>query len=513
MAFASRLKQLASETAIYGASSILGRMIGYLLVPFYTWYFEPHRYGVVLAIYAAFVFLNVLYTYGMEAAYLTFASKAKEKANVQEIFSTATWLLLGSTAIFSLLLVVLKDEVGLLINIEGQWTYLLYYAAGILFFDTMAVVPFADLRLQNRPWRFAVVRLAGIFTNIGLNIGLIVGLGWGISAVLLSNVISSGLVVLLLMPVYTDRLRWTFKPELQKQLLRFGLPFLPSGLGFAMTEVVNRTYIGRMSGERVLDLYGSSINLEATALETAEGIYGQHMMGVFGAALKIGVAMMLVAQMFRFAWQPFFLKHAEDADAKPLFARVFTLFTAAELSIFLAVSFFADELVALPVPNVGYFIEPSYWLGLHVVPLILLAYLFQGWYYVFSAGLYITQKTIYFIHCTVLGAAVTLVLNIWLVPYYGMAAAAWATVAAYMVMALSLLFITQRFYPIQYAWKRIGMMGLLAGGTFFAWYLVKPLQTWWWELLLLGGFAGGLLALRIVPLQTLRQVMRRSSAS
>lgn len=517
MGFARRLTKLASETAVYGVSSIVGRMIGYLLVPFYTWFFSPDRYGVVLAVYAAFVFLNILYTYGMEAAYLRFAGREDEARDVDTIFTTATWSLLGSSILLSVILVLFRDQWATVISLDPRWSHLLLYAAAIVVLDTMVVVPFAELRLQNRPWRFAAFRIAGIAVNVLLNVALIAGAGWGVEAVFLANLCSSGLVFLLHLPLYAERLRPTYDPAVHRRLLRFGLPFLPSGLGFAMTEVVNRTYIGRMTGTRVLELYGDRIrpdDLERLARQASEaaGAHGQYMIGVFGAMLKIGVFMMLAGQMFRFAWQPFFLEHADDEDARPLFARVFTLFTAGSLLIFLGVSFFARELVEFPVPGVGHLIDPSYWIGLHVVPLILVAYLFQGWYYVFSAGLYLTDRTVYFVICTGLGAAVTLGLNVWLVPVYGMAAAAWATVAAYGVMAGSLFVFSQRVYSVPYEWNRVAGMILAAGVVFGCWYGLPSTRWWVIEIALIATYAAGLWALNIVTPAHVRRALGRLTA-
>ncbi len=532
MAFASRIRKLASETAIYGLSSVLGRLLNYVLVPFYTWYFSPDEYGVVIALYAAFVFLNIVYTYGMEAAYMKYASGREGRQRVKKTFSTAAWTLLASSSLLSLLLVLFRRPVADVIGLDGPWVHLIYYAAAILWLDTMAVIPFAELRLAGRPWRFAGTRLAGIVANVVLNIVLIAGLHLDIEAILLANTLSSAVTLALLLPVYWTYLQPLFDRFLWRELLRFGWPFLPSGIGYALTEMVSRFYLVHMPRERVLALYGSWLDeekLAAKAVEAAERVrqaaeqagvfdkaritrmmteaadrvYGAYVVGVFGTMYKLGIFMMLFAQMFRFAWQPFFLQHAEDSDARELFARVFTLFTAVGLFIWLAVSFWADELVSFPLPRVGYLIEPSYWPGLFIVPLILLAYLFQGWYYNFSAGLYIKKQTRYFVHNTLAGGLVTLALNMGLVPLYGMLAAAWATLLAYATMAMGLFLTARRFYPIAYEWRKIGMMAVWAGSLFALWKHMPPFQSFWMEGLLLLVFTAGLFLSGILPYQML----------
>ncbi|NBB85409.1 MAG: oligosaccharide flippase family protein [Bacteroidetes bacterium] len=531
--FFGRIKQLASETAIYGVSSIVGRMLNFLLFPFYSHVFPPEAYGVLSIVYAAFIFFNIVYQYGMESAYLKYATDAPDRRARQQVFSTVSWSLLVTSLGLGALLLLGRVPVASAIGLEQQWTWLLYYVALILLLDTLAIVPFAELRLQHRPWRFAIIRLLNVSVNIGLNLYLILGLGMGIEAVFLANAIASGVTVVLLLPQYAAQLRLCFDRQVWRKLLRFGLPFIPGGLGYAIADRVNLFYLKRLDGDTVQALYGDALDTErlqaqaeAAARGVAEGhdkispevgqqmldaanaVYGSYVVGVFNGVLKLAILMMLLMQMFRFAWQPFFLQRASDPDARRLFARIFTLLTAAGLLVFLGVSFFARELVAIPLPGDYELINPRYWMGLFIVPVALIGYLFQGWYYVFSAGAYLTEKTRYFVHCTLAGATVALIANAVLVPTFGMLGAAWATTLAYATMALMLLLIVQRFYYVPYEWGRVGGMFGLAVGLYGAWELVPTLQHPLVEVSLLGVFAGSLLALRIIPPRSLRRLVR-----
>ena len=187
-------------------------------------------------------------------------------------------------------------------------------------------------------------------------------------------------------------------------------------------------------------------------------------------------------------WQPFFLQHAKDEDSGQLFAQVFTYLTGGLLIVFLAVSFFADNLVALPLPGGRNLIDPSYWIGLTIVPIALVGFIFQGWYYAFSAGAYIKKKTGYFVLCTLAGSVVALLANWIFVPQFGMAAAAWSTASSYAVMSLMLFVIVQRFYPVPYQWGKVGLLVIGACVIFFAWFTLPDLQSVWIEGLLVGVF-------------------------
>jgi O-antigen/teichoic acid export membrane protein len=444
---------LASETAVYGVASILSRLINFALVPFYTNVLPVDHYGVVILVYTALVFLQIVYTYGMESAYLRFASGEEGRASVDKTFSSAIWSLVMSAGLLTVLLSVFRAEVGWVIGIQERWFDLVYFAAAILSFDALAVVPMAELRLSNRPWRFALARLLHVTVNVGLNLYLILGLDMGVRAIFVANLVASASVLLYLTPEFLRFFKPRFDRSTWSDLVKFGLPFVPSGLAYALSERVSLFFLGRMTTEQVTRLYRDDIDesVMSTAVSTGpemDAAYGQYVVSVFGTAYKLAILMMLVSQMFRYAWQPFFLNRAGDPDARDLFARVFTLFTAAAGFVVLAVSFFAHEIVSIPLPGGRHLIPEAYWFGLQVVPLALIGYVFQGWYYNFSVGIYLQKQTRYFVHATIAGGSVSVVCTAMLVPVLGMMGAALATTGAFAAMAGTLYFFAQRAYKI-----------------------------------------------------------------
>ena len=455
------LKQLATDTAVYGFSSIVARFFNYLLVPFYTHVFPPGEYGAVAKAYAAFVFLNVIYTYGMESAYLKHAA-GKERPRLQTVFSTSLWTLIGTSLVFSFLAVQWMQPAAGLMGLE-EHAHLLYYMAGILICDTLLAVPMAQLRLQRKSWTFAGIRLAGVAINLGLNLWLILVLDWGVEAVLLGNLAgSAGSLVLAWLPV-AGLFRVTYDPALLRSMLAFGLPYVPTGLGYAITQAIDRFFLDRMDPAATEALYGA-------------GAEPGDVVGIYNACFKLGVFMLLYVQMFRFAWQPFFLNLQENPEAPNIFSRAFTLFTAIGALVFLGVSFFARAIVAIPVPVGGEMrtlVEPSYWDGLFIVPLVLLAYLAQGWYTHFTAGIFIKSRTIHLPWITLAGAAVTLSINGFLTPRYGMAASASATFLSHLVMAVLVGAVAYYHFPIPYQWRRLTMIALVTGLAFVA-HLLLP---------------------------------------
>ncbi|MDZ4699169.1 MAG: lipopolysaccharide biosynthesis protein [Rhodothermales bacterium] len=509
MSFSLRIRTLASETAVYGISTIVGRIINFLLVPLYVAFFAPGEYGVVVTMYTTITIINHLFQHGMESSYLKFASGKEGRARISEVFSTATWSLFVVSIGLSVLVLFLRSLVSGIIGIDAEWAYLFYYAIGFQTLDALALLPFSELRLQNKASRFALLKMVNIGLNVGLNVVLIIGLGWGIEAVFLSNLIAAGATFLMVLPTYFQLFRFRIQPGLWRELVWFGLPFVPSGLSYALVDRVNVIFVGRMDATQIRVLYEKTFDLSALIANSAttNAEYGQHMAGIFGAVWKLGVFMMLIAQMFRFAWQPFFLQHADDPDARPLFARIFSLFTAFSLLVVLGITFLIDDFVALPIAGGRPLIPEMYWPALYLVPIALLAYLFQGWYYHFTAGAYIERKTRYFVYCTFAGGALTLIANALLVPTYGMIAAAWATTAAYATMAIMLYVFVQRFFPVPYDWRGVALMVGWAGGLYGVWRALPIVQHWWAELVLLGIYLVGILTLRIVTVQSFRQFM------
>ncbi|GAB5517957.1 MAG: oligosaccharide flippase family protein [Rhodothermales bacterium] len=505
MSLVQRLKQLASETAIYGVSSIVGRMLNFLLFPYYSGFFPPDVYAPIGLLYISFVFFNILYQYGMESAYLKYAAAAEEKEAKQRVFTTATVSLVVSSVVLSGLILLLREPVGMLVfggGASADDLNLLNYGALILLLDALTVIPYAALRLESKAVRFAVIRFINIGVNVGLNIALLTLYEPRVEFIVIANAVASGVALLLLVPEYGRNLRAAFDGQLWRKLLAFGLPFVPGGLGYAVAERVNVFFLDRMTDEQVRALYGADI-----PQGTADA--SEYMVGAFTGIMKLVVLMGLFVQMFRYAWQPFFLNHAKDDDAPRLFATTFTVLHVGLLFVLLALSFFVAELVAWDIPGGRtYLIAPSYWMALPILPIGLLGYLFQGWYYTFSAGAYLTDKTKLFVPCTLAGAAVAVVVNMLLVPHFGMVAAAWATTLAYATMALLLWLLIRRHYAVPYQWGRILLSGAVALGLFLAWQHMPQLQVWYWEAGLLIGYVVALLVLGVIPKRYLKRIKR-----
>jgi O-antigen/teichoic acid export membrane protein len=429
---AAKLKELTKDTAIYGISTILGRFLNFLLVPFYTNVFIPAEYGIVSTVYAYVALLNIFYLYGLDSAFMKYAA-IKEDYPEKEVFSTPFLSVLVSALLLSSFIILLRIPISSFMSIPAEFTFIIYFIASILFLDALAAIPFIKLRLERKAKKFALFKFLNILVNVLLNILLIVVLGYGIEAVFIGNLAASLFSLLLLFPDIRRNFRISFNKILYRKLLKFGLPYLPAGLSSIIIQVIDRPIL-----ERLTDL---------------------HTVGIYQANHKLGIFMMLFVNMFQFAWQPFFLQNAKEERAKEIFSRVLTYFVLTASVILIFLSLFIEDIVKLNIFG-RYIIGPAYWSGLFIVPVVLLGYLFNGIYFVFTAGVFIKEKTIYIPFITAGGAIVNILANFVLIPLIGIMGSAVAALLSYITTALSLYFVTQNFYKIKYELVKIAKIFL-----------------------------------------------------
>lgn len=428
---------------------MLARFINYLLVPLHTKVFSTAQYGVVSLVYASIAFLNVVFTFGMESAYLRYA---KDRDKARDVFKTIQLTLLATSTVLVILLWLFAPSFMPLLDLPPETQGLFLMMIGILWFDTLSLVPFAELRLERKTLLYAGARTVHVIINIALNGWLILGLHLGIEAVFIANLVASGFITLFLGMYTAGMWRGTLDIALLKKALAFGLPFVPAGVGFTANEMIDRFFLANyLDPGTAAALYGAGTSpLEVT--------------GIYSACYKLAAFMLLLIQMFRMAWQPFFLQHGDDEEAPRLFADTFIYFNIAAGAVYLAVALFVEKIVQIRVPFIdAYLIAPEFWEGLAIVPVILAAYWFHGWYMNFSAGIFIKEKTAILPKIMLIGAVVTVIANAALIPFFGMMGSAWATLITYGVMALLLFKKSTDHFKVPYSIMRAGAMFLIAG--------------------------------------------------
>ena len=439
----SSLFQLGKQSVIYGFGHFITRFINFLLLPLYTHRLAPEEYGVVSLIYAFIAFTNILFTHGMDTAYMRFQGMEKTEENKRTIFSTSfIWLLL-STLLLGSLMYFLSQNLAQ-ITVGGKYTNLIQLAVGILVFDTLITLPKVLLRLENKPYRFIFLELIHVSIVLGLNVWWIGFLHLDIEHIFISNLIASGAVFLLVVPTILKSIEFRFNAHWWNELFIFALPYIPAGMASILNELIDRYMIKWLVDENAVGLYSASY--------------------------RLGIFMLIIVMAFKFAWQPFYLKQADRKDAPQLFARAGTYFLLVTSFLFLFLSFFIEYLVQIPIGS-NPIISPTYWGSLSIVPVVLLAYVFLGLFLVQLPGIYIKKKNGWIPIFNGTAALINIVTNFLLIPKYGYKSAAVATLIGYCVMVVLQFIIVRQFYPLTWEWKRVLILIFITGSLFLAWKL------------------------------------------
>lgn len=438
----SGIKKLAGQTIWYGLSSIFGRFLNYLLTPLLVTIFATGEYGKISTLFTIAAFLNIVFTYGLETSYFRFASLEPES----KVYNTCSSSLLITTAIFTGALLMFPKDIAGFLEMPSHPEYISWVIL-IVALDTLAVMPFAKLRYEGRPRKFAAIKILNILINVGLVVFFLVvcknahaknpggffaslynpkvGLGY----VIIANLIASGLTLLLLAKEFL-KFRFRLNPVFWKKMMAYSWPLIIVGFGGIVNETIDRIML--------LKLYPG----------TTDEAFSQS--GIYSANYKLAVVIVLFIQAFRMGAEPFFFKQSASENAQRTYARVMKFFVIACCFCFLGVTLFLDIW--------KYFMgtaHKEYYTGLKVVPLLMTAKIFLGIYYNLSIWYKIKERNLTGAWITLGGAAITVLFNWIFIPVWGYMACAIATVLCYGFMMVTSYTLGQKHYPVPYAWKKI----------------------------------------------------------
>jgi O-antigen/teichoic acid export membrane protein len=441
----SQIRKLASQTAYYGISSILGRVLNFALVPFYTRILSTGEYGVVINLYGYAALLNIIYTYGLETSFFRFTTKSN---SLDSYHYNSSAILLTST-IFSGLLFFAAPTLAGFTTAESHPEYIQYLAA-IVFIDAIVSIPFAKLRLDDRPIKFALIRLGVIVATIALNfifllvfpaisngeyltslqplVAKLYNPEIGVGYIFIANLLANSLYIPLLYKELLQikiRFNWVeFRP-----ILNYSFPIFIMGLAAMFND----------QGYAILFNF---------LFENPE-----EQIGVYGSAFKLSVLMMLGIQAFRYAGEPFFFSHAQNQQAPALFAKVMHYFVVFNIAIMVAIAVNIELIADI------FLGRPSYKAALYVLPVLLISKLLFGVYVNLSVWFKIKDMTIYGTYFTLIGAVITLLGHMFLVtnPAIGYFGSAISALVCYAVMCIMCYYKGRKIFAVPYNFKKLAI--------------------------------------------------------
>jgi len=447
------LRKLAGDTLIYGSGYILGKVLNYVLITIYlTWKFdgEQEQYGLYTEFYFYVALLLVILTLRMETTFFRFGSEEGQKSRA---FDQAAMLLVMTSGLWIICLFTFNSQIASALQYPGFELHILILGL-VLALDILVAIPFAALRLEQRPLRFAGLKISGILINIVsvlVFLELLPSLAEGGNSlfqswynpdhrllyVFIANLLGSLFVFAAFLSRYF-KMNWKYDKVLTKKMLRYTIPLIVVGIA----GVINQ------SGYIVL----LKTILPGDLMENlSEG-------GVYAAATRIAILMSLFITAFNYAAEPFFFNQSKNKDAKQTYADVAKAFTVVGTTLFVGILMYLDLIQLL--------LGRSFRTGMHVVPILLMAFFLLGLYYNFSIWYKLTDRTRYGAIISSIGALITVSLSFVLIPLIDMEGSAWATLACYSFMAAACYFIGKKFYPVPYDMGRIGTLVLLALATY-----------------------------------------------
>ena len=440
----SSIKKLAGETVWYGVSSIVAKFIVQLLTPYLTAKFRgTPEFGQMSLVYAAISFINIGVLFGLDYAYFRYINKKDIQGG--SLYSTLLISLVSSTTLITTMIILFRGPIAGILDVANHPGYITLSAL-LIAFDALSALPFARLRHEGRPRKYAFIRLSGILFYVALTffflsvcprllkthpnsiIALIYQPRYGfVGYVLLANVLQNAFQLLLLSPLIRGT-RWTFNVSLWRDVMTYSLPLTVAGFGGMINETFDRIMLDwRLPHEHD---------------------YATYQVGIYSACYRLSLLITVFVQAFRMGAEPFFFRQSVEESAQRTYARVLKFFVILVCGIFLFVMVYLDVLKLFVQ-------DPSMYVGLRVVPILLFANMFLGIYYNLSIWYKISATTRPGAYITLIGAAITLVVNYLFIPRFGYMASAWATFLCYGSMMVISYVWGQKVYPVPYAWKKL----------------------------------------------------------
>lgn len=426
----SDIRRVVSSTAVYALAGLAQRSLAFVLLPLYTRLLEPAEYGVLELVTAFSSFAFAVLMMGLPSAVNKCYHRDAPSPELQRrILPTALWLGIPVMAAGTVILGFCAEGLSrFLIGTDSAADLLRLGIAGGALSSATAVV-LASLRARERAVAFALLTLLQFGLAMTLNILLVVKFGMGIRGILWGNLVSHAVAFIVSLVVTLPESRFRPSGQLGLPLLSFGLLLVP---------VMLSGWVIDLSDRYVLRLFAS---LDEVA--------------VYGVGYKIAMILQFaIVWPFQLAWPVVSFSISNREGHHQTYARTATYFAAT--LVYAAVALSLVSRVGVPV-LVGEGFAEAY----RIIPLICLALVFNGMHFCMSPGVHVSGKTKVFLPLTLIAASLNLGLNFLLVPRFGMFGAAWATVAAFLALALGTWLTGQRYYPIPYEYKRLAKIGLM----------------------------------------------------
>jgi O-antigen/teichoic acid export membrane protein len=429
VALGPQLKRLGKHSVIYGLGGLVSRILAVLLLPLYTRYLSPSDYGKVETLIALTTVTGIVLRFGISSAFFRFYFDSPEREQRRLVLRTSFWFTMAMATAGLVLGLALSPQISeLLFGSDGDTE--LVAAAFVGLWGGMNYEQLTSLfRVEERSVAFVSASLANILLTIGTTLLLVVALEQGPLGVIVGNFTGTLLVYFALLGYRREQLGLQLDRRLLREMNRFGLPLVPTALFLWTTNFSDRLFLVKLA-------------------DTEE-------VGLYSVGVRIASAMVLLLTAFRLAWPAFAFSIEDEREARRTYAYVLTY-------LVLVTTWVATALTLLSPWIVDWLAAPDFATASTVVGPLAFAAVAFGAYIVVAIGVGRARRTQFNWVVTGAAAAVNVVLNLVLIPPYGMMGAAVATIAAYATMFAGMSWWAQRIYRVPYQWRRV-LTAALAG--------------------------------------------------
>ena len=444
------IKELFSQTTIYGVGLLANKAISFVLLPLYTFYFTPSELGAYNIVQSLWMFIILFYLYGQETSFIKLFIDGKNDNEKKSIYSTTLIMLTASSLLFSLVLYLLSGSITSLLEFEYPVKGLMYIKilSLILFTDALFRFPLLLLRAELKAARYLFLTLLSLAVNVTLNFILIISYGLGVEAIFYSYIVSVVVTFIAGLLITRKYLSLYFSAVFAKKLVSYGVKFIFVGVFILLIDVSDRFFL--------------------------KYIFNEEVVGIYSANYRLASVMSLLIAAFRFSWTPYFLNLEKNPENKKIVSQIFTYIVFIGLFLFLFFALFTEPIVKISFGKFS-LLDIRYQSGLIIIPYVLMAYVFSGLYSALSVAPFYADKTKELLYVSGLGFVINIILNYYLIIHFGILGASLSTLFTYFVMMVVLYYRAQKIYRIDYELKKIFLLFLFSIILFVFSQLIKGL--------------------------------------
>ena len=407
---------LFKNTLLYVLTNLFLKSASFLLLPFYSHYISPADFGVFSILLAGYTIVVSFYQGGFQSSFSKFYLEARDDNQREAALSQFFTLTMGISFIASAGCLLASRQLSNMLFSSGRYDTIIQILALTLLFDNFQTCALHVFKTKETIKPVAFFSVVPAVINVTVTIILLVGFGQGIMAIVNAQFISMFVVTAMLIPKIRNIVTWNIDRKYFVLFMKFAIPLMIAGGFTAMTDLVDRF---------ILRHY-----------------FDDAMVGIYSFAYRIGNIMMLFVISFRTAWTPHAINLYKKGDYAEHFGRSFGKLLFLSFTIFLSVSLLTPAIFDFSLPGNFHLFNPAYRPGLVIVPIILMAYLFNGLLSFFSIYPYLSGKSWHFLVSDGIALGLNIIGNLLLIPQLGLIGAALATLLSYFGSMLYLWWIS-----------------------------------------------------------------------